>query len=244
MGSRIEIVQRAQWGASPLLSPAGRNITPNRGGVAIHWAGGRLGITSHAQCAPMVRRFQREHIEKKKWVDIAYTLLACSHRYLFMGRGPGRRTAANGTTAGNNDWYAICALVGKGDPITNDLKETLLYGVTWLRHHGNAGDRVSGHRDHFPTQCPGPDLYAWAHAGMPFGDASAKPAVAGPRLLMEGMRGTDVTQWQQRLRRLGYVIAADGVFGPETDAATRRFQSRHDLAADGIVGPLTRKAAE
>ena len=34
-------------------------------------------------------------------------------------------------------------------------------------------------------------------------------------------------------------IPADGVFGPGTAKAVRRFQKRHGLAADGIVGPAT-----
>ena len=38
-------------------------------------------------------------------------------------------------------------------------------------------------------------------------------------------------------RALG--IDADGVFGPETDAAVRRYQYAVQLAIDGIVGPLT-----
>jgi peptidoglycan hydrolase-like protein with peptidoglycan-binding domain len=37
-------------------------------------------------------------------------------------------------------------------------------------------------------------------------------------------------------------VPADGVFGPGTEAAVKRWQGRHGLAADGIVGPQTRRA--
>ena len=48
-------------------------------------------------------------------------------------------------------------------------------------------------------------------------------------------RGGGVAAMQ---RKLG--IGADGVFGPQTEGAVKRWQGSHGLEADGIVGPQTR----
>jgi hypothetical protein len=53
--------------------------------------------------------------------------------------------------------------------------------------------------------------------------------------LRKGDRGRAVRRLQ---RKLG--VAADGVFGPQTDRAVKRFQRRNGLTVDGIVGPITR----
>lgn len=62
--------------------------------------------------------------------------------------------------------------------------------------------------------------------------------------LKEGSRGARVKDLQQDLTKLGYKLAADGIFGPKTNAAVRRFQADKNLVVDGIVGPKTRAAIE
>lgn len=66
--------------------------------------------------------------------------------------------------------------------------------------------------------------------------APAKAPESHP-VLREGSKGTAVKLLQ---RILG--VRQDGVFGPITEAAVRRYQHAAHLVADGIVGPMTWKA--
>ena len=60
--------------------------------------------------------------------------------------------------------------------------------------------------------------------------------------LQQGSTGACVTLLQRLLNGHGASLTIDGIFGPATDAAVRRFQSQNGLSADGIVGPLTKSA--
>jgi zinc D-Ala-D-Ala carboxypeptidase len=62
------------------------------------------------------------------------------------------------------------------------------------------------------------------------------------RTLSQGKTGDDVRQLQ--IRVAGYAdyagtLAVDGVYGPRTADAVRRFQSAYGLKVDGIAGPQT-----
>lgn len=60
--------------------------------------------------------------------------------------------------------------------------------------------------------------------------------------LQRGSRGTPVKRVQQLLFFLGFDIGpdgADGIFGDDTDAAVRAFQTIHAPPVDGIIGPIT-----
>jgi peptidoglycan hydrolase-like protein with peptidoglycan-binding domain len=56
--------------------------------------------------------------------------------------------------------------------------------------------------------------------------------------LSEGSEGGQVEALQRALGN----VKVDGIFGPETEAAVRSFQSSAGLSADGIVGPATGSA--
>lgn len=62
-------------------------------------------------------------------------------------------------------------------------------------------------------------------------------------MLRVGSEGDEVKALQRALLSRGINCgAADGIFGPKTEAAVRRYQEREGLAVDGIVGPNTMAA--
>jgi N-acetylmuramoyl-L-alanine amidase len=68
----------------------------------------------------------------------------------------------------------------------------------------------------------------------------AQPTTVDLPILRLGLRGSAITQLQQRLRRLGFFNGAvDGVFGAETEDAVKAVQRNYGLDADGIVGSAT-----
>lgn len=59
-------------------------------------------------------------------------------------------------------------------------------------------------------------------------------------LLKKGSRGEAVITAQALLVAAGYDLGKiDGIFGPKTDAAVRKFQSDNKLMVDGIIGAKT-----
>lgn len=62
---------------------------------------------------------------------------------------------------------------------------------------------------------------------------------ASARVLRIGARGPELEALQRALVDAGFAVDPDGVFGSETEAATRRFQADRGLRVEGIVGALT-----
>lgn len=101
------------------------------------------------------------------------------------------------------------------------------------------GGHVAGHSVDFNTSLAanfgGWNLHTHQNGGVTPSPTPNPTPVA--RDLKLGDHGSDVKLLQQHLN-----ITADGVFGPQTEAAVRTFQTAHHLVVDGVVGPLTRHA--
>ncbi|MBC2724712.1 NlpC/P60 family protein [Desulfosporosinus sp.] len=72
--------------------------------------------------------------------------------------------------------------------------------------------------------------------------AQTVQAAVGDTLLRFGSTGSDVVELQTELNYLGYNVGiVDGIFGSNTQAAVKAFQTAQSLSSDGIVGPITGK---
>lgn len=264
-------VSRSGWGARP---PDGsyNTLASKPKGHAIHWEGPTMGVPDHSKCDDTVRSIQNYHMDSQGWSDVAYNILVCQHGYMYEGRGKGNGSAANGTSQANKDWYAICALCGEGDPISDELVAGLQDAGATCRDWG-AADGSTGHRDHYATACPGDELYAMVQAGAfratgTPGGGTPTPAPPsgggkvptfplpaghyfgpkeGPQESHSGYYSdTDrdnLADWQTQMEARGWAITPDGLYGPETDGVATAFQQEKGLDVDGLIGPDTWGAA-
>ncbi len=64
----------------------------------------------------------------------------------------------------------------------------------------------------------------------------------GERILAAGDEGPDVASLQRKLRGISFYTGnIDGIYGPKTVQAVKKFQMNRGITVDGIVGPETLK---
>lgn len=218
-----------------------RRITPGQGGVAIHYGGPALHLRDHAGCVRTWRAWQTFHMDGHGWADIAYTMGVCDHGYALAGRGAGVRTAAQGTNAGNDDYYAVVWLGGGAEVPSLAALDALEWCVAELRTHAGAGDKVRPHKSFHSTDCPGVTLTRKAKA------MDGVRVITGDRWLGlhdpldRDQRGNhDVSAAQHALVVAGFLTEdqVDGIYGRDTADATNALHARYQVPERGW-GPLT-----
>lgn len=218
---------------------------PTRG-VAVHYQGGRTGITgfdSHSQCKDLWQRNRRHHVNGNGWLDIGYSFGVCPHGYVLEGRGLNHQQAAQ--PGGNSTWYSVTFMTGPGVDPHPEQMQAFRELRAWLMGKG-VRRAIRPHSSFVATACPGSILRRMIRDGSLAKGASGGSGGGG--LLERGDAGPAVRQWQDDLREWNPdalpQFGADGDFGGETHEWTRRFQRAADITVDGIVGPETRSAME
>lgn len=171
------VVSRAGWGARP--PRASSSLSSPKGSTA-HWEGPRMGTFGHDTCASRVRGIQNFHMNVRGWSDIAYSSIVCPHGVTYECRWWRRRTAANGTNAGNDRSYAHCLLIGEGDPFTIDAKRGLRDVFDRAQREGGAGHEKWVHRDWKATACPGNEITNFVRGGLQVDGAPTPPPAPAP----------------------------------------------------------------
>lgn len=260
-----QLLTRAQIGLRPPLATpaavASEGQTAHYGGPSPWGAGPDRSTparfrdtTDHHRCASIWRAWQAFHMDTRGWNDIAYNSGICPHGVRLEGRGPRRRSGANGTNTGNARSTATCYIAGDSDPITVEAK------TAYLDECSRMGSPPRWqHGDWKSTACAGPSLRAWKGTGFaPPGSGHPLPQplpVVPPRpstVPYDGtiwrvrsplMRGLFVGQVQTLVNAAGCRAGAvDNVYGQHTAAAVQCWQRKIHVSPDGKWGPATEAA--
>lgn len=209
----MKLVTRGAWGARP--SRYDLTYIASTGGVKVHYEGTYVpkslaAADAHGACAGRMRDLQASHLANRQedYSDIAYNAVVCPHGFVYEGRGPHRKTGANGTSALNARDYAVCAMLGASGLVAppDAMLDGLVDAITWLRNAGKAGKRVAGHRDGYATACPGDRLYAWVQAGAERPDGERPQGGTSGEVPSSG----GIARYQVTINGLGYGYGAEG----------------------------------
>lgn len=225
-----------KWGPSPAGS-----ATP-RSGLVVHYDSVDQGLAgkAHSACLTYWRNTRAFHTGPSRgWADVGYSFLACAHGYVIEGRGLRRYQAAQGTTAGNSNYYSVTLATGPTDTITDAQINAVRELRQWLiQDHGNAGT-VLGHRDFVGTSCPGDKAYALVRNGTFAQPPGVYTEGESPMIgLKRGDEGPRVEFLQTRLRHAGFADLL-GTTGPRNDGVDGKYGAGTEaavLAARKYVG--------
>lgn len=179
------ITSRAAWGADESLVADPPTYTTDTKAVFVHHTAGTNDYTC-AESASVIRGILTYHVKSNGWNDIGYNYFVDKCGTLFEGRAGGIDRPVYGahTYGFNTDTSGIAVLgdfnTASTTPAVRDAIARLaawklgLYGInpagTIVMAAGADNgkftlgqkvtmNRVSGHRDGYPTECPGTNLY-------------------------------------------------------------------------------------
>jgi len=272
------IQTRAAWGANESL----RRAAPAYGQMQFGFVHHTVSSNTYtaAQVPAMIRGIYAFHVQSNGWNDIGYNFLIDRFGRTWEGRFGGMDKAVIGAQTLNfNSVSTGVSAIGNFEvatvpqAMTDAFKQIFAWKLSLgglpatgaVVANGKSFQRVSGHRDGFPTACPGRHLYAklpeiragaaalmGAPSSAPVPPVAAQP-VAVPPVATPGVAPWAVTRYtpykgvvlQQGSKGAGVVVLQQGVkatpngaFGPVTRAALVAFQRKQGISPTGVANDL------
>lgn len=169
----MQVITRAQWGGPSSFYRAdggGLGAFPRPMSqvdtLMVHWEG--VGSYLGNDPASAMRAVQRAHmsVEGGSWGGIGYNFTVFADGSIYEGRGWDLTAVACPNYNGRA--IHVQAHLGTTDP---GPTPAMLAAIRALAEEADrrAGRSLTrcGHRDRYPTECPGNALHSWVHSGMP-----------------------------------------------------------------------------
>jgi N-acetylmuramoyl-L-alanine amidase-like protein len=242
LAERPEIITRAEWHANEAIRRGSPSYADDVHLAIVHHTAGS-NVYTRGQSAAIVRAIELYHVQGNGWNDIGYNFLVDKYGQIFEGRYGGITRPVIGAHAqGFNVGTVGVSVIGDygASTVTPAAKAALVSLLAWrldLAHvdplsrvvrisTGNprhaAGQAVTlraivGHRDVYPTSCPGSSLYAQlpairagvARTGLPkLYEPAVSGALGGP--VRFTARLSSIADWSVTIRDRDRAIVASG----------------------------------
>jgi N-acetylmuramoyl-L-alanine amidase-like protein len=265
-----EIVPRVGWHADESIRRGGPYYADAVHLAIVHHTAGSNSYT-RAQSASIVRAIELYHVKGNGWNDIGYNFLVDKYGQIFEGRYGGMTRPVVGAHAqGFNSGSVGISVIGDygSTSITPAARAAVISLIAWrldLAHvdpasrvvRVSAGNprypagravtlrAISGHRDVYPTSCPGASLYAQlpslrvavAATGLPkLYSPTVVGTLGGPVRFQARLSGE--TDWRVTVRdESGAVVASGSGTGTSVDwtwDATAAVPGRYAWSIGGL----------
>ncbi|MDQ2910162.1 MAG: N-acetylmuramoyl-L-alanine amidase, partial [Actinomycetota bacterium] len=237
-----EIFTRADWGADESIVRGFPRYADSVQLALVHHTAGSSSYT-RSQSPAIVRAIEAYHVKGNGWNDIGYNFLVDRYGQVFEGRAGGMRRAVIGAHAeGFNTGTVGVAVIGSYNSagITPAARAALVSLLAWrldLDHVDSASSvvrissgnprypagtaltlrAISGHRDAYPTSCPGASLYAQlpairaevAQTGLPKLYSPAVTGALGGSIRFTARLSSE-TAWALTVRDENKVVISSG----------------------------------
>lgn len=210
-------------------------------GHGVRIGGPRCIVLHHAASNGSVEGIHAGH-KGKGWIGIGYHFYVRKDGSVYRGR-PEEWIGAH--AVGYNTGIGICAEGNfMNDTMGDAQKRSIIEVIAYLL--GKYGSLpIYRHKDVNATACPGTN-YPFdeiVKSAAELGGVDAETVVDST--LRNGCAGEAVEELQKKLIQLRYDCGGvDGIFGSQTEAAVKKFQSDAKITVDGIVGDETVAAIE